>query len=188
VCDGLAGELRKRAGVAVKVFGTLVLGHVAGQRAADGDHAGGVGADQQSAWARRVGVQTFDEGVQAVGDAVVQLGDTLALCGGDDDGVLFRGKVVGEVLGQDVVSGGRGVVESCKAVELPQTGFEVDESFRDFGVFAVLGSASRGEGRESLDATVEGARVDGIDRWVGGEEVLGQLLGLCDSIAGECRI
>jgi hypothetical protein len=80
------------------------------------------------------------------------------------------------------------VVESCKAVELPQTGFEVDESFRDFGVFAVLGSASRGEGRESLDATVEGARVDGIDRWVGGEEVLGQLLGLCDSIAGECRI
>ena len=147
-----------------------------------------MGADQQSAWARRVGVQPFDEGVQAVGDAVVKLWDALALCGRDDDGVLFRGKVVGEVLGQDVVSVGRGVVESCKAVELPQTGFEVDEGFRDFGVFAVLGSASRGERRESLDATVEGARIDGIDRWVGGEEMLGELLGLCNAIAGECWI
>jgi hypothetical protein len=118
----------------------------------------------------------------------MQLGDALALCGRDDDRVLFRGKVVGEVLGKDVVGSWRRVIESCKAVELPQTGFEVDKGFRDFGVFAVLGSASRSERCESLDATVEGARVDGIDRWVGGEEVLGQLLGLCNAIAGECWI
>jgi hypothetical protein len=116
------------------------------------------------------------------------LGDTLALCGRDDDGVLFGGKVVGEVLGENIVSGRRRVIESCQAVELSQTGFEVDEGFREFGVFAVLGSASRGERCESLDATVERARVDGIDRWVGGEEMLGQLLGLCNAIAGECWI
>jgi hypothetical protein len=87
----------------------------------------------------------------------VQLGYALAFGGGDDDGVLFRGKVVGEVLGEDVVSGGRGVVKSCKAVELSQTGFKVNWSFEDFGVFTVLCSASRSERCKGLDATVERA-------------------------------
>lgn len=80
------------------------------------------------------------------------------------------------------------MIEPCEAVELSKPGFKVDESFEDFGVLAVLRSASRGERCECLDAPVERARVDGVNRWVGGEEMLGQLLGLCNTIAGECWI
>ena len=65
-----------------------------------------MGADEKGAWARWVGVQAFDQLVQAVGDAVVELGDALAFGGGDDDGVLFRSEVVGKVLCEDVVGGG----------------------------------------------------------------------------------
>ena len=118
----------------------------------------------------------------------MELRYALALGGRDDDGVLLRGEVVGEVLREDIVGGGRGVIKSCETVELSKAGFEVDESFQDFGIFAVLCSASRGERRERLDATVERARVDGIDRRVGGEEMLGQLLGLFETVAGECWI
>jgi hypothetical protein len=116
-----------------------------------------VGADQQRAWAGRVGVQAFDQLVQAVGDAVVQLGNALAFGRWNDDGVLFRGEVVGEVLGEDVVCRRRGMVESCEAVELSQTGFKVDQSFESLGILGVLCSASRGERCECLDATVERA-------------------------------
>jgi hypothetical protein len=77
------------------------------------------------------------------------------------------------------------VIEACQTVELAQTGFEIDERLRDFGIVAVLCGASCGEGCESLNAAVERTGVDSVDRWVGGEEVLGQLLGLRDAIAGE---
>jgi hypothetical protein len=87
-----------------------------------------VGADQQRAWAGRVGVQTLDQLVQAVGDAVMQLRNALAFGRRNDDGVLFRGEVVGEMLGEDIVCRRRGVVESREAIELSQTRFEVDQS------------------------------------------------------------
>lgn len=145
-------------------------------------------ANEQRARSGRVSVEAFDELVQAVSNAIVELRYALAFRRGDDGRVLFWCEPVREVLGKDVVSRRRRMIETSETVELPKTGFEVDGCFGDFRVVAVLGGAGCCERCEGLDAAVERAGVDCIYGWVGGEEVLGQLLGLCDAIAGECWV
>jgi len=124
-----------------------------------------VRAYEQSLGLGGILVRASDKVPETVRDAVVELGNTLALCAGDDDGVLF-GVQVREVRVQDVDAGGTGVVEAGETVEFADARFDVDA---DFGVGSLpAGGEGVGVGGQGLEAAVEGGAVDEIDGWVEG--------------------
>lgn len=140
----LPDEFGERAGEALEIFLAFIFGHDACQGPSDGNHAGGVCADEQGPGSGRIGVQTLDEFIQAVCDAVVELGYALAFGGGNDDRVLLWSKVLGKVLCEHIVGCWRRVVEACEAIEFSKSGFKVDRRLANIGIVATQGSPGRG--------------------------------------------
>lgn len=77
-------------------------------------------ADEQGAGRARVGVERGDDARERVGDAVVQVGDGLAVGRGHEDGRVAAVELRGEVRFEDGEGRGRGVVEAGKAVEFAE--------------------------------------------------------------------
>ena len=74
-------------------------------------------ANHQRSRRLRVGVESGDDPTQRVRDAVVQDGERLAVCGGDQDGFVVRVEEGWEVGLEDREGRGRRVGEGGLAVE-----------------------------------------------------------------------
>lgn len=75
------------------------------------------------------------------------------------------------------------MVEPRHAVPFTDAIFAAD--FSNFGRGTGEGREERGGGRDGLDAPIEGGGVDALDGRGEGGEVRGELVRLCDAVAGE---
>ena len=144
-------ELAEAASEALEVFLAFFLRHAPSQSTTNGNHGSGVSADEQSLGTSWIGVCASDDVLESVGNAIVELWDTLALSAWHDAWWLDGLKVV-EVAIEFLDWCWRWMVEAGKTVEFSYAGLHVDFD----GIFAFAFGFGADEGLESLDAAIEG--------------------------------